>query len=112
MVLALQVIITRTPTTSLKVHHLKRIYQINSNSALVKKIFKANKSLATQYFINTHTITRLQAALANEKKKKKRKKKLNFLGKKDKGNSKFYSPNKVKRAREYNMTKKITETQN
>ena len=60
--------------TSLEVCCLERVYQINPNSMLVKKIFKANKSLAAQHSINTYTITRLQTALANEKKKKKERK--------------------------------------
>ena len=78
---------------------------------MVKKVFKANKSLTAQHSIDTHTIARLQAALANKKKKRKREKKLNLLGKEDKGNLKFYSPNKVERAREYNMAKEATKTQ-
>ena len=98
--------IVKTPMTCRAVRRVQRQYHNQPNSPLLKKLFRANERLASQYSVDQHIVKGLTVSLRNEKKKRQRGKRLNLLGEEDSG-PQFFSPQRVQAARQFQATKTL-----
>jgi len=99
-----------TPMTCRAVRRAERAYKADPTANKLQKIFHALERLSAQHSIDEHEKRGLAKALKLEKKKRQRGKRLNLLGEEDVG-PQFFSPSRVRAAREFQCAKDAAEKQ-
>jgi hypothetical protein len=92
------------------VRRAKRAYKADPTADKLQKVFHALERLSAQHLIDEHKKRGLAKALKLEKKKRQRGKRLNLLGEDDVG-LQFFSPARVRAAREFQSAKDAVERQ-
>jgi Skp family chaperone for outer membrane proteins len=100
----------KTPTTTKAVRKFQKAYWDDPSKAKLKKLFRANETLAARTSIAEHRARNLQEALQIEKKKRQRGKRLNLCGKETSG-AQWYGVPEVQEARAYTAAQTAKEEQ-
>ena len=100
----------KTPTTTKAVRKFQKAYWDDPSKAKLKKLFRANETLAARTSIAEHRARNLQEALQIEKKKRQRGKRLNLCGKETSG-AQWYGVPEVQEARAYAAAQTAKEEQ-
>jgi hypothetical protein len=98
----------KTPMTCRAIRRVERAIKKSPSESKIALLAKAAEALAAQHSIDAHQINGLREAFKLEVKKRRRGKCLNLLGESDSG-PQFFSPARIKAARDYQAQKEAAE---
>jgi hypothetical protein len=101
--------IASTPLSCRIVRRIHRQYKLEPTEERLELILRGHEQLATQVSIDNHIITSLQRSIKIEKKKRQRGERLNLIGEEESSRPQFFSPARIKAAREHQDKKEAEE---